>query len=308
MTDGPQISVENGELVRRGRDRADVGDLDQNRNLKIRMFVGPGLRPVFEDMQSRLRFREMGIEGVAPGQYYEDFEAFPAAYGYDEELQTELRVSLQTALVESRGGAAERLIVETRGELRSRVATGLPPAVGFEPPLGDLAVAGRSRVIHMLTRPKAPPGDRAVTDVPRQLEFLTPHIFEGDFPTIEILSRVPEGYRPAVSPESTVVQSIWGMANSDVFQHVHVREYLHAMENQMGALSAAADVPLSTMAATRAQVIFRRPSLVGERYELRSVLYRQDDRLLALGSFHTVADGRSDDRPACYLRFEAQLN
>jgi hypothetical protein len=308
MTQPAEISLEDGVLVRHGFQSVDVGDIDQNRNLKIRMFIGPGLRPVFEDMQARLQFRQMGIdEGVAPGQYYQEFEAYPRVYGYDEELRTELRVSLQSALVAAREGAAERLVVETRGELQSRVVTGPARAVGFEPPLGEFAVAGRSRVIHMLTRPKAPPGERAVTEVPRQLEFLTPQAFEGDFPTIEILARVPDGYCPASPEGAAPVRGVWTMANSDVFQHVHAREYLYAMENRMGALAADADLPLDQISATRARVIFRRPSLVGERYELRCALFRQDDKLMALGSYHSVVAGNADDRPACFLRFEAEL-
>jgi len=296
-------------LVRRGSERVDVGDIDQNRNLKIRMFIGPGLRPVFDDMQTHLQFRQMGTdEGVAPGQYYQEFEAYPRAFGYDEVLHTELRVSLQSAQVVGRGGALERLVMETRATLRSHVVTGPPPAVGFQPPLGDKAVAGRSRVIHMLTRPNGPPGGRAVSQVPRQIAFLTPRPFAGDFPTIEGLSRVPEGYGPASAVPPSSIRGVWTMANSDVFQHVHAREYLYAMENRMGALAAEADLPLDRMSATGARVIFRRPSLVGARYELRCELFRQDRKLLALGSFHSVVEGVADDHPGCYLRFDAALD
>jgi len=303
----PEISVEDGVLVRRGTHHVDVGDIDQNRNLKIRMFIGPGLRPVFEDMQSHLQFRQMGIEeGVAPGQYYQEFEAFPRPRGYDETLRTELRVSLQAAPVESRGVVAERFIIETRGTLSSRVVTGAAPAVGFEPPFGDLAVAGRSRVIHMLTRHAGPPGERAVTEIPSQLAFLAPQPFEGDFPTLEILGRVPEGYAPAALGDSEPVRGVWSIANSDIFQHVHAREYLYAMENRVGALAADAGLPLVDLSPTRAQVIFRRPSLVGDRYELRCRLYTYDNEVLALGSFHTVVDDIVDDRPGCYLRFQSE--
>lgn len=305
----PEISVENGILVRRGAHHVDVGDIDQNRNLKIRMFIGPGLRPVFEDMQPHLQFRQMGIEeGVAPGQYYQEFEAFPRPLGYDEALRTELRVSLQAAPVESRGVVAERFIIETRGTLNSRIVTGPAPAVGFEPPFGDLEIAGRSRVIHMLTRSAGPPGERAVTEIPRHLAFLTPQPFEGDFPTLEILGRVPDGYAPAELGDTGPVRGVWSIANSDIFQHVHAREYLYAMENRMGALAADAGLPLTGLSPTRAQVIFRRPSLVGDRYELRCRLYVHDNQVLALGSFHTVVDDIADDRPACYLRFQSERN
>ena len=306
MTSRASITVEDGVLVRRGRHRVDVGDIDQDRNLKLRTFIGPGLRPVFEDLQDRLQFQRMGIDdGVAPGQYYQEFDANPREFGYDEELQTELRISLLNALVDGRGGPSERLVVETRSVMKSQIVTGPAPSAGFAPPVGELQVAGRGRVIHMLTRPKNPPGARSVTDVPRQLEFLTPRTFKGEFPNIETLSRVPTNFRTTNGEGRTAVRGVWTMANSDVFLHVHAREYLYAMENRMGALAADAGLPLNRMSATGSRVIFRRPSLVGERYELRCQLYRRDEELLALGSFHTVADGIADERPASYLRFKA---
>ena len=38
-----------------GRRVVDIGDLDQNRNLKIRTFLGLVLAPVFRELQPRLR-------------------------------------------------------------------------------------------------------------------------------------------------------------------------------------------------------------------------------------------------------------
>ena len=308
MINPVEITVEHGVLVRRGFHRVDVGDIDQNRNLKIRMFIGPGLRPVFEDMQEQLQFRQMGIdEGIAPGQYYQEFNAFPREYGYDEALETELRVTLKNALVDGRDGPTQRLVIETRGVLNSREVIGPAPAVGFDPPLGSLAVAGRSRVIHMLTRPRNPPGDRSVVDVPRNLEFLRPQDFEGEFPTIDTLRRVPSGYEPVFAETQPPLRSVWTMANSDVFLHVHAREYLYAMENRMGVLAADAGLPLSRISPTGSRVIFRRPGMVGERFELRCDLYRNGAKLLALGSFHKVIDGKAEERPASFLRFDAKV-
>ncbi len=308
MNKPAKITVEQGELVRRGHHRVDVGDIDQSRNLKIRMFIGPGLRPVFEDMQDWLCYQDMGIkDGIAPGQYYQEFNAYPREYGYDEALKTELRVALRNVGVKGAGGANERIVVETRGTLRSRVVTGPASAVGFEPPLGNLAIAGRSRVIHMLTRPKQPRGDRLVTKVPDNLKFLTLKSFEGEFPTIKTLSHLSENYNSVDAQGPKHVRGVWSMANSDVFLHVHAREYLYAMENRMGALAGDAGLPLERIVATGSRVIFRRPGLVGEHYELRCALYRNEAQLVALGSFHTVIDGAADDRAACFLRFEARI-
>lgn len=303
----PLITHEDGCLVRHGRENLDVGDLDQNRNLKIRTFVRLGLRPVFEDLQAHLKFREMGVDGIAPGQYYQDFEALPRQFGYDRAFDTALRVSLQKATTEGRQGPVERLVVETRATLSARVAEGPAPAVGFDPPFGAPAVAGRSRVIHILTRPNNPPGQREVTEIPSQLDFMSIQPFQGAFPTIDALSEVPGGFTATGSADAEPPLGIWGIANSDVFQHVHAREYLFAMENRVTALLADAGLPIADFAPTRARVIFRRPSLVGERYQLRCRLYQQGEALLALGSFHRAGDDGIDERPGSYLRFEGAL-
>jgi hypothetical protein len=98
------------------------------------------------------------------------------------------------------------------------------------------------------------------------------------------------------------------MANSDVFQHIHAREYTVAMENGIALSMAEAKLPLESYLATRARVIFRRPSFVGQRYALTIRLFRRDAEIVALGAFHGADDGVADDnRAAVYLRFEGRL-
>ena len=309
MHSGVKLSVEDGVLVRQGTYRVDVGDIDQNRNLKARLAIGPGLRPVFEDMQEKLQYREMGIEeGIAVGQYYQEFKMEPRAFGYHEEYQTEIKVSLREAVVPSKNGSSKRLVVETRSELKSRIVTGIAPSVGFTPPLGASHIAARGRVIHMLTKPANPIGERSVTHVPKKLDFLKLHEFEGTFPIIDELCAVPDGFIPTSTDGVSRIQGVWTMANSDVFQHIHAREYLYAMENRMGALAAEAGLPLQNMSALSSRVIYRRPSLVGEYFELRCQLFRRKHELLALGSFHSVVEGVADERPSSYLSFSAFID
>ena len=200
--DEARIAVEAGCLVRIGQETLDVGDLDQRRNLKIRTFVRLGLRPVFEDLQTHLRFQEMGASGIAPGQYFEDFQATRAPFGYDKHFHTTLRLSLRRAVTVGKHGPVERLVMETRAALSSRVAQGMAASVGFEPPLGSLAPAGSSRVIHVLTRPKSPPGERYVTSAPPQLEFMAIEPFDGEYPTPETLARVDDNFAPAAHTSS----------------------------------------------------------------------------------------------------------
>lgn len=299
-----------GCLYRKGKESVEVGDLDQNRNLKIRTFVRLVLRVVFNDLQAQLKYREMGERGVVPGQYYQDFENYPRPYGYGSEFETVHRIALCRAIM---GEVAEgdgdsqrqgRLIVETRAEFRERVALDRAQFVGFTPPLGDHVMAGRGRVLHVLTRPGAPAGQRQVREVPEELQFLEERDFEGPFPTIDLLAQVEAGFDALVVDETEAPTGIWGVPNSDIFQHVNAREYIFTVENRVTALLAEAGLPLEDHFNTRAQVIFRKPSFVGERYSLRCSLYRRGDDTLALGAFHKVGPEGIDERPSVFLRFD----
>ena len=85
--------------------------------------------------------------------------------------------------------------------------------------------------------------------------------------------------------------------------------YLMAMENGVTAALAEAGLPLDHYAATRARVIFRRPSFIGQRWAFGIRLHRRGDDLVALGALH---DAETDPfgeagRAAVFLRFEGRL-
>jgi hypothetical protein len=297
------------------RDRlVDIGDLDLRRNLKIRAFLHLVLAPVFRDMQPKLRYVEMGRRGITPMQYYQDFRNHPARLGYGNHVQGRYEVRLCRSLSrERRGGAAgsqrvERLILETVATLTASPATARPESMGFEPSLDAPVTAGTGRVLHVLTRPQNPPGQRWVNEVPEEIGFLSVHPFEGPFPTIALLREVEAGFAE-LTEAATELRGIWGLANSDVFQHVHAREYTMAMENGIALALAAAGLPLDRHDATRARVIFRRPSFIGQRYVLRIRLFRREAETVALGALHAADEGRLDDdaRASVFLRFEGRL-
>ncbi len=165
-------------------------------------------------------------------------------------------------------------------------------------------MVGTGRVLHGLTRPNAPAGQCGVSDIPPELDFLVAHELDGPYPTIPLLGALEDGFAPAASVRHG---GIWGMANSDVYQHIHAREYLDAMENGVAAALSAAGLPLDAWAATRARVIFRRPSFIGQFYALGVSLHRRGDELVALGTFHDAADEPIAERAAVFLRFEGRL-
>lgn len=292
----------------------DIGDLDQNRNLKIRSFLGLVLTPVFRELTPRLGWTEMGRRGITPGQYFQDFRNEPAPYGYGDRFRGRHEVRLRLSISsEARGAAMEpqrvkRLLLETRATLFADAATGKPPALGFNPPLGPTAKAGTGRVLHVLTRPQNPPGQRWVDAVPEELEFLALHSFDEPYPTISLLREIEAGFSET-DIGGQLFPGVWSMANTDVFQHVHAREYTVAMENAVGRALAAAGLPLERYLPTRARVIFRRPGFVGQPYRLALRVFRRDRELVALGAFHGGADlaVTDDERAAVFMRFEGRL-
>jgi hypothetical protein len=304
------------DCVAEVRDRlVDIGDLDLHRNLKIRAFLELVIAPVFRDLQPRLKYVEMGRRGITPMQYFQDFRNHPAPQGYGDHFEGRYEVRLCRSVSQERRGASidkprvERLILETRTTLTGRPATGVPASLGFEPSLGAPTIAGTGRVLHVLTRPQNPPGHRWVTEIPEEIAFLRLHAFGDPFPTIAGLTELEDGYEE-IHAASVWLKGVWGVANSDVFQHVHAREYTVAMENGIALSMAQAELPLERYLATRARVIFRRPSFVGERYALAIRLFRRDDHIVALGALHRGDDGsiNDDKRSSVFLRFEGRLS
>lgn len=299
-------------VAAQGRRVVDIGDLDQNRNLKIRTFLGLVLAPVFRELQPRLRYTEMGQRGITPMQYFQDFRNVPTPFGYSDEFEGHYEVRLCRSISreerrETGPQDVERLILETNATLTGRPAVGAPPALGFAPALGAPMTAGMGRVLHVLTRPKNPPGHRWVSDIPEELQHLTVHGFDESYPTIPLLREIEHGFEETEGPRQ-VLSGVWGIANSDVFQHVHAREYTMAMENGIAVALMAARLPLEQYISARARVIFRRPSFVGERYCLNIRLYRRESEVVTLGAFHNGdAMPAEDDRASVFMRFEGRI-
>jgi hypothetical protein len=295
-----------------GRRVVDIGDLDQNRNLKIRTFLGLVLAPVFRELQPRLRYTEMGHRGITPMQYFQDFRNVPAPFGYGDEFEGHYEVRLCRSISreerrETGPQDIERLILETNATLTGKPALGVPPALGFAPALGAPMIAGTGQVLHVLTRPKNPPGQRWVSDIPGELQHLMVHGFDEPYPTIPLLREIERGFEDTKCPMQAL-SGAWGIANSDVFQHVHAREYTMAMENGISVALMAAQLPLDRYVSTRARVIFRRPSFVGERYCLNIRQYHRGSEVITLGAFHS-GDGMTaeDDRASVFMRFEGKI-
>ena len=287
----------------------DIGDLDMGRNLKFRSMLGLALAPVFRELLPRLRYVELGRRGITPGQYLQDFRIHHAPHGFGDRFLGKYRIRLCRSLAEEARGRIERLIFETRAVITGDPAVAPSASLGFEPSLGPATTAGEACVLHILTRPQNAPGQRWVSDVPEEIRFLRVHDFAAPFPTIALLAGLEPEF--AEIPGAAIeVSGVWGIANSDVFQHVHAREYTMAMENAVTQGLAAAGLKLADYVPLRARTIFRRPSFVGQTYRLRVDLFRRDAAIVALGSFHGAEQGATmaRDRAAVFLRFDGRLS
>jgi hypothetical protein len=287
----------------------DIGDLDSSRNLKFRSMLGLALAPVFRELLPRLRYVELGRRGITPGQYLQDFTIHPARHGFGDRFVGSYRVRLCRSIADDPRGKVERMIIETRAAITGNPALAPSPSLGFEPSLGPPIKAGEARVLHILTRPKNDPGDRMVTEVPDEISFLRLHGFEEPFPTIARLAMLEDDFSE-IEGATVETGGFWGTPNSDVFQHVHAREYTMAMENAVTQGLAAAGLPLAGYVPLRARTIFRRPSFVGQDYRLHVGLFRRGADIVALGSFHNGEQGAivDRDRAAVFLRFDARLS
>ena len=310
MLKGPVMNLEHLDAIETQSERTvDIGDLDMRRNLKFRSMLGLALAPVFRELLPRLRYVEMGRRGITPGQYLQDFRVHHATHGFGDRFLGKYRIRLCRSVSEEARGRIERLILETHAVITGKPALTPPQSLGFEPDLGPAAMAGEARVLHILTRPQNEPGQRWVSDVPEEIGFLRLHDFAEPFPTIALLTGLEEGFAK-IAGADVESSGIWGIANSDVFQHVHAREYTMAMENAVAQGLAAAGLPLAEYVPLRARTIFRRPSFVGQHYRLRVDLFRRDAEIVALGSFHGAEQGLTMERQraAVFMRFDGDLS
>ena len=133
------------------------------------------------------------------------------------------------------------------------------------------------------------------------------HPFDEPYPTISLLHEIDSGFEESKGATQTL-SGVWSIANSDVFQHVHAREYTMAMENGIGIAMVAAGLPLERYVPTRARVIFRRPSFIAQPYRLGIRLFRRDSEVVALGAFHGDNSAPAEvERASVFMRFDGRI-
>src|SRR5690606_19085499 len=118
----------------------------------------------------------------------------------------------------------ERFLLCSHNLLRSKARSHGPEALGLDDGTRPAIEAGTAEIVHVLTRPLAPPGERQVTALPEELRRLREHRWERPWPTPESLSVPPEGYERVTLGPAEERADVWGLPNTDINQHVNATE------------------------------------------------------------------------------------
>ena len=297
--------------VGRGR-RITFEDVDQHYRLKVRAFIGLCMPPIFKGLEKDMALDAMRASGVVPIMFFLSFDTSPHHLAFKGRVQTEHAVRLyrdtQPAARDNTRPPVERLLLEMQIDIRAPTASYDPHALGRSELSGKTASAGRLRVINVLTKPTAPAGQRAVAQVPAELHKLKVHTWNEALPSVEGLQSVPAGYQRRECGNWSTQRTVWGLSNTDINQHVNVHEYIINIENHFARMLHGAAMAVPSHRVEGMDIIFRKPSFMGDVSEMRGNLYVNDEQTLLLAGFYNVgADGQADPRPAVFARIAGRI-
>ena len=287
-------------------------EIDQQYRLKIRGFISLCMPPIFKGLEQDMSLDDLRTDGVVPIMYYLTFETSPNHLAFKGRIDTEHSVrlchSVQPASKDSTQPPRERMLLDMQIDIRAQTASYDPHAFGGGEISDESVPAGRMRGVHVLTRPTAPAGRRGVTEAPSQLRGLKVHPWNEPYPSIEGLQALPAGYQAVDAGPWHEQRSVWGLSNTDINQHVNVHEYIINIENHFARMLHGAGLAVPSHRVERTDIIFRKPSFMGEVYAMRADLYTQAGQTLFLGGFYAVdGKGQVDSRASVFARMAGTL-
>lgn len=292
--------------------RISFEDIDQQYRLKVRAFIDLCLPPIFKGLEQDMDLDAMRASGVVPIMFFLSFETSPSHLAFKGQVSTEHAVRLysdtQPNPRDSTKPPIERMLLEMNIDIRAPTAKYNPHALGNSELSGETAPAGRLRVVNVLTRPTAPAGQRGVTQAPVELRKLKVHTWGEAFPSAEGLQSVPAGYQRHECGDWSEQRSVWGLSNTDINQHVNVHEYIINIENHFARMLHGAAMAVPMHRVERMDIIFRKPSFMGDVIEMRGDLYSNGEQTLLLAGFYSVGtDGQADPRPSVFARISGRM-
>lgn len=284
----------------------DWGLVDMSYRLRMRSFLRLCIAPLFDRLESEFSISNMRERGISRVIYYADFERKDVAVAHGEPLRVDHALRMHEAISDRAGNpvrgenGSKRLLWHSVNQITCKT----PPATAIGGGAGTSShrlagtLVGEGRAIHVLTRPTAPKGERSVTEVPRELSGLQLHSWDELFPTVDSVCERPGNSEPSGCAFEFLHHDVWGLANTDIKQHVNVLEYIMGVENQVSRHLDQAGLDVGSTGIRRLRILFRRPFFAGEKYLLRSRLFfaEQETRLL-VGFHQSDKQGRWSQRP-----------
>ncbi len=292
--------------------RIHFDDVDQQYRLKIRAFINLCMPAILRDLERDMALNEMRSSGVVPIMFALSFETYANHLGFKGRIETEHTVRLcRDVQAKPKDGSqppVERLLVDMNIDIAAQTARYDPHALGGAELSSDTVPAGRMRAVHVLTKPTAPAGQRGVTQVPTALSGLVVHSWDEPYPSVEGLQAVPTGYEPHDSGEWREQRTVWGLSNTDINQHVNVVEYITNIENHFARMLHGARLAVVEHRVERTDILFRKPSFMGDVVVMRGDLYTNGEQTLLLAGFYSVDnDGEVNSRPNVFARISGRM-
>lgn len=255
--------------------------IDMSYRLRIRAYVGLCMPPIFISLNEHLPMMQLRRQGIASIMFYLDFTNGGTPIAFGRRLRTRHSVKLYRSVTDKNNEPAptgtERLMLVSDSTITARARSHGNEALGFDDGSGEIVEAGTARILHVFTKPVAPPAERQVVEVPAELRHLKEHLWDQPLPSVEGLSRPPLGYERVDAGDWQQRRDVWGMPNTDINQHVNVQEYITGGENQVSRVLRGAGLPLEKHRITRARFVFRKPFFPGQEYAIRAQLYRRGE-------------------------------
>jgi hypothetical protein len=293
-----------------GRFLPSFEEIDQRYHLKMRAFVRLVLPPIFFDLEKRFALSSLRQRGIWPIMFNLTFENSDVPLILNKPARVDHRVRLRKSVTpQPQGAPLERLLLEMEAQIFAARGSGDPARHGAEDVGHPEVPVGRLSGYQVFTRPVAPPGQRQVTDAPEELAELKVHPFDKPFPVPEHLAQVPPGFAPAPEGPFPHLDTVWGLPNTDVNQHVNVQEYVMGMENHVARRLHGAGLPQARHRIARTETVFRKPFFAGEGVRIQGPLLVSGARTLVIGGYHRLdAKGVPEARPSAAVRMEGILD
>jgi hypothetical protein len=292
-----------------GQYRVSFEEIDQRYHLKMRAFVRVGMPPIFTDLEKRFNLTQMRRRGIVPIMFNLTFENFDVPLVLNSSTRIEHQVRLRRSVTpQPEGAPLVRLLLEMNAQIYAPVGSA-SALLGGEADGRPEAQVGQLSGYQVFTRPVAPPGERQVTEAPEELADLQVHPFDDPYPSPENLSQIPAGFTAAPAGPFPHLDTVWGLANTDVNQHVNVQEYVFGMENHFARRLHGAGLSQVKHRIARTQLLFRKPFFAGDLVRIQGPLLIHGSRTLLVGGYHRMgADGSVEARPSAAVRMEGLLD